>query len=315
MPTLVRRQGLTLIELLLVITITGVLITLAVAGVQKVRETASRARCTNNLKNIALALHQYHDANKVLPAGVTYHRPTWYWSWLAMILPYVEKGTLHDSALDFAKSTSSDPWYPNPALGTTVASYKCPSDGRSLQTHTAYGYDVAFTSYLGVAGVPGDLSDHTPAGILYYSSSITLNQVTNGTSNTFMVGERPPDARYWFGWWFAGTGFDDSGVGDHLLGAQQSRFLTWINANNCGTHTSHCPATSTNFQQGNINNPCDLAHYWSLHPQGSNFALADGSVPFVSYSMSQSVFATMCTRDSKISCSVVPSGDGHDCHD
>src|SRR5829696_5916447 len=93
-----RQSGFTLIELLVVIAIIAILIALLLPAAQKVREAAARVRCKNNLHNVALALHHYHDANDRFPLAVETYAPThphYYWSWMAQILPYVEQENLY----------------------------------------------------------------------------------------------------------------------------------------------------------------------------------------------------------------------------
>src|SRR5205085_12565409 len=102
-----RRRGFTLIELLVVIAIIGVLIGLLLPAVQKVRETANRAKCANNMKQQGLALHHYHDSKKTFPEALNNRfQIYWHWSWLAKILPYVEQGNLYDQAVPFASNRS-----------------------------------------------------------------------------------------------------------------------------------------------------------------------------------------------------------------
>jgi prepilin-type N-terminal cleavage/methylation domain-containing protein/prepilin-type processing-associated H-X9-DG protein len=299
------RAAFTLIELLVVIAIMAIVIALLVPAVQKVRDSAARTQCTNNLKQIGLAMHSYHDTNKAFPSGVTVSPPMEYWSWMAMIMPYIDQEPLYGQAYTYATTVSSYPWYGNPALAFVIPTYTCPADTRYLQAMVgdgaltyADGGLVAFTSYLGNAGVPGDWKDPSPAGVVYKSSSVTLLQITDGASNTFMAGERPPDADMILGWWFAGSGYDGSGVGDNLLGANEVGFLDPGLVNNGeAVPPGGCPPTSINYQPGSLANNCDMVHYWSFHPGGSNFLIADGSVRFFSYEIDPVSFAALCTRN------------------
>jgi prepilin-type N-terminal cleavage/methylation domain-containing protein/prepilin-type processing-associated H-X9-DG protein len=277
-----RNAGFTLIELLVVIAIIAILIALLVPAVQKVRESAQRTQCLNNMKQIALATHAFHDANKALPQGVYYANPYYYYSWLAQILPYVEQTQVYNMAQSYSKTTSNWPWGPpnNPALAVNLPTYTCPSDSRNLAPQFAGGYFVAFTSYLGNSGTrDGGYNTSAYNGVLFWQSSIPLVKISDGTSNTFLAGERPPSADFWYGWWFAGAGYDNSGVGDVLLGSLETGYASALG----------CPGSYVNYQQGNPNNNCDQAHWWSLHPGGGNFAFCDGSVRFLSYNVSNAL--------------------------
>jgi prepilin-type processing-associated H-X9-DG protein len=183
-----------------------------------------------------------------------------------------------------------------------MAIYKCPADTRqelAWQDSGDFGLwppaqqMVAFTGYLGVDGVRGDVSNSpdstlpSQTGILYYKSSTRFADISDGTANTFMVGERPPSADKEYGWWFAGAGWDGSGEGDVVLGAYADNY-----ANALG-----CPTSKLGFQPGNIFTTCDQVHFWSLHTGGGNFLLGDGSVRFVSYSISNPTLQALCTRN------------------
>jgi prepilin-type N-terminal cleavage/methylation domain-containing protein len=130
-----RRHGFSLIELLVVLTIVGLLVGLTLAGVQRARDAAARARCQNNLRQLALGLHQYHDRHAALPPGHTAAdgRPgTMRLSWHARVLPYVEQGPLWETVLEAYKTdpkphTSDHP--PHRAIQQTpVPVFACPAD-------------------------------------------------------------------------------------------------------------------------------------------------------------------------------------------
>src|ERR1043165_295533 len=307
------RRALTLLELLIVLAVTGGLASIVVQAVQRARAAAATAQCANNLKQIGLALHSYHDTNGSLPSGLTFTAPTWYWSWMAMILPYGGQGPLYNTAYAYASSTGGYTSFVNPVESTVIPHYICPADPNSLPAahpttdlatiadYNAQNLAVAFTTYLGVAGNPGDMLDPAPEGPLYRNSHVKFSQITDGLSRTFMVGERPPSPDKLSGWWFAGAGYDyadattigmSSGVGDHLLGAKQRGYLAWVEANYPGTH---CPASYLRYQAGVASDNCDQIHFWSHHSSGSNFLYADGSVHFINYNVGQGVFAGMCT--------------------
>jgi prepilin-type N-terminal cleavage/methylation domain-containing protein/prepilin-type processing-associated H-X9-DG protein len=213
-----RRPAFTLIELLVVIAIIGVLIALLLPAVQKVREAASRTECLNNLKQIGLALHNYHDVRKTLPFGkgpnyvtsrpgsAAYAR----WSAHSQLLPYIEQDNLYNS-IDFTFPPETPgmggvipfmPAFQNPnrensvACRTYVKTFLCPSDGTDI----------------GIADWPGvnnylcnqstwlcDLSEKQTStiapseqatGVMYFLSKVKLTDIIDGTSNTAMFSEK-----------------------------------------------------------------------------------------------------------------------------
>jgi prepilin-type N-terminal cleavage/methylation domain-containing protein/prepilin-type processing-associated H-X9-DG protein len=297
MPTR-RRSGFTLIELLVVIAIIAVLVGLLLPAVQKVREAASRAKCQNNLHNIGIACHSYHDANSRLPPAVASFEPTnvrYYWSWMALILPHLEQQSLYAQAETYARTVNTYPWGNpgNPASDVFLPIYTCPTDSRQLRAdivdQSGMHVRVAFTGLLGVYGTRKGKND----GVIC-NTFVTMLGVTDGTSNTLMIGERPPSADLIFGWWFAGAGYPDAsssptqdGTGDVTLGTNDPGYVPWVGP--------LCGAAKATFQPGAINDTCDQAHFWSLHTGGANFALADGSVRFLRYSVAP-IFPALGTR-------------------
>jgi prepilin-type N-terminal cleavage/methylation domain-containing protein/prepilin-type processing-associated H-X9-DG protein len=288
------RRAFSLIEVLVVIAIIGVLIGLLLPAVQQVRASADRLYCTNSLKQIGLALHNYHDTYKVFPPAIkeTYPKPDrlqWI-SWLTRILPYMEQQALYDNMEEAYKLQGNNPNPfldpPHQGLATVLTSYRCPADARQYQATyvTAEGQNltVAFTGYLGVSGTNLRAYD----GVLYWNSKVRLADIKDGSSNTLTAGERPPSWDLVFGWWYAGAGQWDysfggirnSGSCDVTLGAAELN----IRSNDI-PQTNACPSGPYNFGPGTILNPCDQFHFWSLHSGGSNFLFADGAVRFLTY--------------------------------
>jgi prepilin-type N-terminal cleavage/methylation domain-containing protein/prepilin-type processing-associated H-X9-DG protein len=307
MMSLRIRKGFTLIELLVVIAIIAVLIGLLVPAVQKVRESASRLQCANNLKQVGLALHNYHDTMGSFPEGTT---TSWdshfYWSWMARAMPFIEQDNLWRASNDyFAQTGNMYIWGPdpatntiNPGLGTVVKTYSCPSDSRTLQATINSGDGPVKIAYCGLVGVSGAGTPITTSpppgggqnyfnGILLPDQKTKMADITDGTSNTLMVGERPPSSDLVYGWEFAGAGYynpnlnpSQAGVGDVLLGALEADYA--FNISDPATNVQ-CAQTFVGFQPGQVRQYCDQVHWWSFHTGGANFVFGDGSVHFIPY--------------------------------
>jgi prepilin-type N-terminal cleavage/methylation domain-containing protein/prepilin-type processing-associated H-X9-DG protein len=283
-----RRRGFTLTELLVSITIIALLIGLLIPAVMKVRAAADRIACANNLKQIGLALHNHHDSQSSLPSGISSDRESQLYphmTWLTRLLPYLDQDPLWQTTIDAYRS---DPWPfddpPHVGFGTPMRVFACPADGRVLESHdTEQGYRAASTSYVGVLGIAWDHTD----GVLFLDSRIRLSDITDGTSNTLMVGERPPSTDFRYGWWYAGWGQAGTGSGDMLLGVTEE--------NLGGGSGGSCSLGPYQFQPGQINNQCDLFHYWSPHAGGANFLFADASVHFLPYSAAP-IMPALATR-------------------
>jgi prepilin-type N-terminal cleavage/methylation domain-containing protein/prepilin-type processing-associated H-X9-DG protein len=280
-----RGAGFTLVELLVVMAIIGVVIALAIPAVQRARDLAARAECGNNLRQIALALHSFHANQRRLPPGVSFQAgadPYPWMTWLTRILPYVEQSSLW--ALT-EEAYVKDRWFENnpPHIGfaTLMPLYACPVDERAQQLGHPGRLTVAFTSYLGVEGRNQNRKD----GVLFLDSAIRLTEVTDGTSNTLMVGERPPSTDGRFGWWYGGWGQGLEGSADSVLGVRERNSAMLY----------ECPPGPYSFGPGDPDNQCDALHFWSLHQGGAHFAFADGSVHFLSYSAAP-IMSALATR-------------------
>ena len=276
-----RRRGFTLIELLVVIAIIAVLIGLTLVAVQRVRAAAARADCQNRLRQLALALHQHHDTRNTLPPGhqfvLTGPGGMPLSGWTIPVLPFLEQQPLQTQAAE-AYRKQSFPFLPTPhsGLSTVVPSFLCPSDPRvtSAQVSEKSKTLAAFTSYLGVAGTDA-VTGRT--GVLYQGSTTRFGDITDGLSGTLMLGERPPSPDFQFGWWYAGTGQLLSGSADLVLGVREPNLQPIVSGSSCG------PGNYPFRPAGGFTDPCGMFHFWSPHPGGANFALADGAVKFLRY--------------------------------
>jgi len=260
-----------------VIAIIGVLIALLLPAVQSAREAGRRTSCSNNLKQLGLALQSYHSALGVLPKGVTSDKRGEPWpriSWIARILPHLEQDNLWKDTMA-AYKVEPVPYLAPPHVGfaTPLSVLACPSDLRVGSAHyTHKGRYVALTSYVGVLGQSYDNFD----GVLYLDSRTRLTDVRDGTAYTLAAGERPPSADLWYGWWYASYGQAGTGSGDMLLGVQEK--------NAGGPYVADCPPGPYSFGPGRFDNQCDLFHFYSPHPgNGANFLFCDGSVNFLNY--------------------------------
>lgn len=288
MRSIRKHCGLSLVEVLVVIGIIGTLIGLLVPAVQRVRDAALRTHCTNNLRQIGLALHQYHDLEGSLPPGMSYRDGADrypFMSWNTRILPFLEQQALWTQA---QKAYALDrSFYDNPPHTNrteVVSLFSCPADPRTLAVEQlADGQRVAFTDYLGVEGI----NYFRLNGVLFLDSRIGFADISDGTSHTLCVGERPPSADGILGWWYAGEGQSKDGSGDMVLGVQER---------NIGTFGRECPLGPYSFGPGRTKNQCDAFHFWSLHIGGAHFLMADGSVRFFSYSAS-SIMPALATRN------------------
>jgi prepilin-type N-terminal cleavage/methylation domain-containing protein/prepilin-type processing-associated H-X9-DG protein len=276
-----RRSGFTLVELLVVIAIIGVLIGLLLPAVQKLRETANRMKCVNNLKQVGLALHNYYSSSGQFPL-------CWddnYGSWIGTLFPYTEQ-----VGIGYIGYQDGNDWVD---VDITLNLYTCPSDPRSGHfswdfAMPGYRDSEGLTSYLAVSGL--DYADGK--GVItddWVFTAHTMANITDGTSNTIMLAERPPSADKFWGWWAWGD------YPDTTLGAANS-YQFYDTSGGGPSGDVPCPQTGPfYFQPGDIRSNCDSSHFWSLHPGGGNFLFADGSVRFLGYAIGATVIPQMAT--------------------
>ncbi len=213
-----NRRGFTLIELLVVIAIISILVALLLPAVQKSRAAARRTQCSNNLRQIGLALHNYHDPNKVFPPGTVEAGPRASaatepaWSWGVAILPYLEASPLYRQLNPRSQTLGQVLANRSDLARRVLPVFVCPEDaGASLNSRRLFDtLEVATSNY--VASAPNasvwDLSNPGPfgfinRGIFTGESHVRLSEITDGTASTFLVGERrfvkEGDASVWVG--------------------------------------------------------------------------------------------------------------------
>jgi len=291
-----RSRGFTLIELLVVIAIIAVLIALLLPAVQQAREAARRTQCKNNLKQLGLALHNYHDVHSLFPSGwvavdpvTRTHSPHEGLNgagWGTMILPNIEQSNLYSQFN--ANFAIHDPV--NTAfLGTVIPAWQCPSDPKpekwEIEEEGSPGTVLAelpTANYIGVFGTEEldgcenaiGVAPVSPSGqcrgdgVFYHNSRIRFRDITDGTTNTFMLGERRTDTA--LGWYTTWPGMVAEGeeAFQRILGS-----------------ADHVP-----------NDPvAHLDDFSSNHTGGSQFVLGDGSVRFISENIDHGLYQSLAT--------------------
>lgn len=263
------RGGFTLVELLVVIAIIGILVALLLPAVQAAREAARRSECTNNLKQIGVAMHNYHDTHKELPPGWIM---AWnndgspngdaQWGWAALILPFMEQGSLHDriGVTDMSLRAAANDASILPLLQTSISSYVCPSsvaDELSRTNKNIHGNTVAMASYAGCVGIHWWSGDRTPNnnGALTGDRGRAFKHFTDGLSNTFLAGEAATQDTYSAIWPGIGASRGDGfNIGRNVV------------------HRLNSPKQTGSMDRS----------FASKHPGGANFLFGDGSVHFIS---------------------------------
>jgi prepilin-type N-terminal cleavage/methylation domain-containing protein len=305
--SLPSRHGFTLIELLVVIAIIAILIGLLLPAVQKVREAAARMKCSNNLKQLAIACHSYHDTMGKLPRA--FDRPT-NLSWTVALLPYIEQDNLFKQ---FAQTPNGD--YTtlgknNPHGLTKIAILLCPSSpvekmaigapnnvnppdlvpantGQPPYTTHYYGINGprGTNPTTGVAYTTGTRSHEgvrvATQGMFQRDTDIRLTDVTDGTSNTIMFGE--------MSW------------ASPVFG---TRYRTWLRGGDSTVAQPSFVVGCRNITNAinaifiaNLIVPYNDIPMGSMHPGGAMFGLGDGSVRFISQTIDMVTYRALASRD------------------
>lgn len=292
-----RRGGFTLIELLVSIGVITLLLVLLLPAIQQAREAARRMGCRNNLKQIGTALNSYHDRYGSFPPSLVvnykiYEDGRWpwpygSWSWHAFLLPELGMSSLY-ARINFNDDFCSLYTEYNQLTGRSIPVFQCPSDpnsGTIFDQHMVWpdgnedDVKMGNSSYFGSRGkkrIIDQGSATLPSDGVFPDANrvIRIDEITDGTSRTFLMGERPIDDAHWAGRAFAGSGCDSHGLRDSVLDGEEP------------------------FQRGKTTECCDeMTHYWSHHGGGAHFLMCDGSVQFLSYSINWDVFRALCTRN------------------
>lgn len=313
-----KTRGFTLIELLVVIAIIAILIALLLPAVQQAREAARRTQCKNNLKQIGLALHNYHDVFGTFPIGNTnnWRDPgaNWGQSWWVGVLPYLEQATIYQG---IDQSVQNSGYVGNATFlnGKGFATRLCPSSPMGQYEWTPHNGPadpgIAVAHYTGIAGTYPDIKDparNLPAesgmygsgGVLFWKSRIRIGDITDGTTNQVVVGEQSDwcvetatgQQRIAISSWPHGMWMGSPGAGTwRQFNTTTVRWRPGYKQAEGGHNFNPCTATGVCGNSGN-NNPIQSAHVG-----GVQVLLGDASVRFISENLDLNTWMRLCTRD------------------
>lgn len=308
------RNGFTLVELLVVIAIVGILVALLLPAVQAAREAARRLSCSNRMRQIGLALHNYHESFGRFPPDAIWVGGTRSWNtpprpgidqrnftWISLILPFVEQATLHEQ-IDFTRPALPQTLTTGEALRSlTLSGFVCPSDTAYDVTPHGFGY----TSYAGNAGWDAHrrkFGDSRRAGVFPLMDPVKISDIKDGTTNTIMVGEvsvgsfccRGSGVSQWQG----GSGRFRTG-GSRVFRSLLVAPSNWVSSHPWINQRGGGPLLRADGTVGGLwgpwtspyaMHPVYYDHYamnveWpgagSAHPSGAMFCMADASVRFI----------------------------------
>ena len=279
-----RRQAFSLVELLVVIAVIAILVSLLLPAVQAARGSARAVQCKNHLRQIGLALHNYHDIHGGFPPAFLGEASGWRpsWTWTTFLLPHLEQSGLFDdlqvTSAEFGGGAAfADA--PSPATQTVLSVYTCPSDIGPDWNHRKS--DHAKLSYHGVLGNETQLISSHPAlirqnGLFFVNSHVSVTGVTDGSSHTLAVGECRLDS---------GPAGKRGAIWAGMRGASNNTLwlsdtVWWANAE----------------PDWLINGPGEQA-FSSHHPGGAHFVFADGSVRLVAETIEGDTLARLAARN------------------
>ena len=329
-------RGFTLVELLVVIAIIGILVALLLPAIQAAREAARRAQCSNNLKQVGLALHNYHDTFKVLPLGVWgTSQGRWGSSWWASVLPFIEQGAGYDQLLfvgnhpGWTHNTGASPGLPHSEgyhngsvfHNLSIPVMVCPSSPVPALKDTGGGRMINAPHYVGIAGATNGngFTNHSgeeraccdccnaqannsrisSGGVLLPNQSLKMAAITDGTSTTMAVGECSDFV------------YNNSGAtrqknvqvnSNHgwLMGTPTRERVTSGTGNfeRCYNITTirYPPNSVAVDMNGVANNDGQNNGIYSAHPGGSQCVLADGAVRFINDNIDMFTLRILATR-------------------
>ncbi len=289
-----RRRGFTLIELLVVIAIIAILVALLLPAVQQAREAARRTQCKNNLKQLGLALHNYHDVHRTFPPGTIGDGPVataqnavreYGWNWTVYVLPFVDQAPLFNQ-LNPGTTLAEDAFLSAtlaPLMQQLYPAFRCPSDtgpDTAADANRVFpgdfvvngGDSFSVSNYAAVNS--SNVPDQTPDGAFAHASKTRIRDITDGTSNTFAIGERA--------WELPETGGGLYTARAALMFLNEAPASTSPANENFGLLESHGTGCASINATGAIVNCARRTAFSSRHVGGAQFLLMDGAVRFVS---------------------------------